>query len=186
MEEIVVEEKVRIDFGCGQNCTVGEDGKKYIGVDEVQLEGVDIVHDLTVFPYPFEDNSVDEIVSNHFVEHLTGEEFIKHFDECYRILKTGGKMKVVHPYAFSVRAFQDPTHKTFIPAERYLYFDKNWRVMNKLDHYPIKSDFEYNIFVTYHGEKGTNWGLKSDENRNFAMSHYVNCVADLIVHLTKR
>lgn len=177
---------IRIDFGCGQNCTKAEDGTKYIGVDEVQLEGVDIVHDLTKFPYPFESDSVDEIVSNHFVEHLSGEEFMAHMDECHRILKVGGQMRLCHPYCFSARAFQDPTHKTFIPAERYLYFDKNWRDINKLDHYPIKSDFEYNVYVTYHGDKGQIWTNKSSEALQFPMGHYVNVVADLIVHLKKR
>lgn len=177
---------VRIDFGCGQNCTVGQDGIKFLGVDEVALPGVDIVHDLTVFPYPFKDNSVDEIVSNHFVEHLTGDEFIAHMDECWRILKKGGKMQLVHPYCFSERAFQDPTHKTFIPAARYLYWDKNWREANKLSHYPIKGDFEFTIYVSYHNDKGENWQMKVDQNRNFAMGHYVNVVADLIVHLVKK
>lgn len=180
------ESPVRIDFGCGQNCTVGADGKKYIGVDFVKCEGVDVVHDLTQFPYPFEDDSVDEIVSNHFVEHLTGDDFMKHMDECWRILKKGGKMRLNHPYCFSARAFQDPTHKTFIPAERYQYFDTNWRAVNKLDHYPIKSDFEFQVYVTYHGDKGENWTMKAEQARNFAMAHYVNVVADLIVYLTKR
>lgn len=184
--EVVATAPVRIDFGCGQNCTVGQDGVKYIGVDEVKLDGVDVVHDLTSFPYPFEDGTVDEIVSNHFVEHLTGEEFMAHMDECWRMLKPGGKMRLTHPYCFSERAFQDPTHKTFIPAARYLYFDKNWRKANKLDHYPIVSDFEFQVYVSYHNDKGENWTLKAEPTRNFAMGHYVNVVADLIVHLTKR
>lgn len=177
---------VRIDFGCGQNCTVGQDGSKYIGVDIVSLPGVDVVHDLTIFPYPFEDSSADEIVSNHFVEHLTGEDFMRHMDECWRILKKGGKMQIVHPYCFSERAFQDPTHKTFIPAARYLYFDANWRKINKLDHYPIKSDFDFQVYISYHTDKGENWQLKAEQARIHAMGHYVNVVADLIVHLQKR
>lgn len=184
--EVIENQPLRLDLGCGQNCTVGPDGKKFTGVDFVKCDGVDIVHDLTKFPYPFEDNSVDEIVSNHFVEHLTGEDFMKHLDECWRILKPSGKMRLVHPYCFSERAFQDPTHKTFIPAARYLYFDAGWRKANKLDHYPIKSDFEFQIYVSYHNDKGENWQVKADPTRNFAMGHYVNVVADLIVHLTKR
>jgi predicted SAM-dependent methyltransferase len=177
---------LRIDMGCGQNCKIGEDGVKFTGVDYVKCQGVDIVHDLTKFPYPFKDNSADEIFASHFVEHLTGEDFIKFMDEAHRILKPGAKMELIHPYCFSARAFQDPTHKTFIPAERYMYFDKNWRQINKLDHYPIKSDYEYQVFVTYHGDKGENWTLKAEEARNYAMGHYVNVVADLIVHLKKR
>ncbi len=181
-----VSQLVRLDLGCGQNCTVGEDGVKYTGVDFVKCEGVDIVHDLTKFPYPFKENSVDEIVSSHFVEHLTGEDFMKHMDECWRILKPGGKMKIVHPYCFSERAFQDPTHKTFIPAARYLYFDKNWRAINKLDHYPIKSDYEFIIYYSFHNDKGENWTLRAEQARNYAINHNVNVIADLIVHLTKR
>lgn len=177
---------VKVDMGCGQNCTVGPDGVKYLGLDFANCQGVDIVHDLTGFPYPFEDESVDEIVSNHFVEHLTGEDFMKHFNECYRILKKGGQMRVVHPYCFSVRAFQDPTHKTFIPAERYLYFDENWRVANRLDHYPIYTNFAYQVYIVYHGEKGVNWNLKNKESAlPFSQNHYINVVADLIVNLVK-
>lgn len=188
MEEVITNEPkelIRIDFGCGQNCMVGPDGKKFIGVDIVPLNGVDVVHDLTKFPYPFEDECADEIFSSHFVEHLTGDDFIKHMDECWRILKPGGKMQLIHPYCFSVRAFQDPTHKTFIPSERYFYFNKKWREDNKLDHYPIKSNFDFNVFVNYHGDRGGNWELKSEQARTFAMGHYLNVVADLIVHLTK-
>mgnify|MGYP003799012569 CR=1 FL=1 len=177
---------LRIDFGCGQNCTVGADGVKFTGVDFVKCKGVDVVHDLTKFPYPFKADSVDEIVSNHFVEHLTGEDFMKHMDECYRILKMGGKMILRHPYCFSARAFQDPTHRNFIPAERYLYFDKNWRAANRLDHYPIKSDYEYQVYVTYHNDKGQIWQNKSSDAVQFPMGHYVNVVADLEVHLKKR
>lgn len=184
--KVIENQPVKIDFGCGQNCTVGPDGVKYTGVDFVKCDGVDVVHDLTKFPYPFKDESVDEIVSNHFVEHLTGEDFMKFMDECYRILKPGGKMNLTHPYCFSARAFQDPTHKTFIPSERYLYFDKNWRKTNKLDHYPIKSDYEFQIYVSYHTDKGENWVVRNDQFRTFGMSHYVNVVADLIVNLTKR
>jgi predicted SAM-dependent methyltransferase len=179
---------LRIDLGCGQNCTVGEDGVKFTGVDWKKCKGVDVVHDLTKFPYPFKDNSVDEIASNHFIEHLDGDTRCKFVNECYRILKMGGKMVLTHPYAFSERAVQDWTHKwPPIVSPAYAYFDKNWREANKLDHYyPITADFEYNVYVNFHGEKGQNWTLKNEETRNFAMAHYINCVADLIVHLKKR
>ena len=177
---------IRIDFGCGQNCSKDENGVKFTGVDKYKLPGVDVVHDLTKFPYPFKDNSVTEIVSNHFVEHLTGEEWMAHFDECYRILIPGGKMRVVHPYCFSVRAFQDPTHKTFIPAERYYYVSKDWREANGLGHYLMKCDFEAQVYVTYHGDKGQRWDNKSSEALQFPMGHNVNVVADLIVNLTKK
>jgi ubiquinone/menaquinone biosynthesis C-methylase UbiE len=177
---------LRLDLGCGQNCKVGEDGVKFTGVDYVKCDGVDIVHDLTKFPYPFEDSSVDEVFTSHFLEHLDGPERIQFFTEMYRIMKPGGKMTHIHPYYKSVRAIQDPTHK-FPPIgeNSYLYWDKTWRAANKLDHYkmPVDLDFDFNIFYTF---QDALWANKSEEARNFAINHYFNVVADMIVHMKKR
>lgn len=43
---------------------------------------------------PYEDDSVDFIFSEHFIEHLTEGESISHFTECYRLLKPGGVIRV--------------------------------------------------------------------------------------------
>jgi predicted SAM-dependent methyltransferase len=43
--------------------------------------------------FPFDDNSVDFIFSEHFIEHLTGPEALFYFSECYRILKDGGVVR---------------------------------------------------------------------------------------------
>ena len=110
-------EIVAVELGCGQtkqNTEFYEQNlnispTKIIGVDMVKCKGVDVVHNLTKFPYPFADDSVDVIYTCHFLEHLDGEERMKFFNECYRILKIGGKMRHVHPYYKSVRAVQDPT-----------------------------------------------------------------------------
>lgn len=186
------EQIIAVDLGCGQNKASIEFFRdnlqitptKVIGLDIANCDGVDIVHDLTVFPYPIEDESVDAIHSSHFVEHLDGFERMKFFDECHRILKKGGKMKVIHPYYKSVRAIQDPTHK-FPPIGEtsYLYWDKKWREANKLDHYPIKCDFEFNIFYTWQDVTIPN---KNEETRNFSIDKYWNVVADMIVDLKKR
>ena len=186
------EQIIAVDLGCGQNKASIEFFRdnlqitptKVIGLDIANCDGVDIVHDLTVFPYPIEDESVDAIHSSHFVEHLDGFERMKFFDECHRILKKGGKMKVIHPYYKSVRAIQDPTHK-FPPIGEtsYLYWDKKWREANKLDHYPIKCDFEFNIYYTWQDATIAN---KNEETRNFSIDKYWNIVADLIVDLKKR
>lgn len=181
-----------LDLGCGQNKVNKEFFKdnmqispdKVVGVDFVNCDGVDIVHDLTKFPYPFKSGSVDAVFSSHFVEHLDGPERMKFFDECYRILKPGGKMRLIHPYYKSVRAVQDPTHKwPPISENSYLYWDKNWREINKLDHYPIKCDFEFSIYYTW--QDGT-VSSKNEETRNFWCDKYWNVIADLIVDMKKR
>jgi predicted SAM-dependent methyltransferase len=186
------EQVVAVDLGCGQLKATKEfflenmkvDPDKIIGVDIVKCKGVDIVHDLTKFPYPLKSESVDAIYASHFVEHLDGIERMKFFDECYRILKPEGIMRLVHPYYKSVRAVQDPTHKwPPISENSYFYWDKKWREMNKLDHYPIKCDFEFNIYYVWQDPTIAN---KSEETRMFNIDKYWNVVADMMVDLKKR
>jgi predicted SAM-dependent methyltransferase len=185
-------EIIAVELGCGQtkqlpeffteNMNITPD--KVIGVDIVKCKGVDVVHDLTKFPYPFKDSSVDCIYTCHFQEHLDGDERMKFFNECYRILKTGGKMRHIHPYYKSVRAVQDPTHKwPPISENSYFYWDKNWREMNKLDHYPINCDFEFNIYYIWQDQTVAN---KNEENRMFMIDKYWNVVDDMIVYMVKR
>lgn len=58
--------KIKIDLACGDN----KRGQDWIGVDIVNIPSVDIVYDLSVYPWPFEDNSVDEINCSHYIEHI--------------------------------------------------------------------------------------------------------------------
>jgi SAM-dependent methyltransferase len=196
----VPETKIALDLGCGQNKVTVEslstqcniNVTKVLGVDFVKGEGIDVVHDLTKFPYPFEDNSIDAIYSSHFVEHLEGHERAKFMDECWRILKPGGKMRLIHPHGNSCRAVQDFTHKwPPIVQESYLYWNKEWREANKLTHgyYDLKCDFPFpNIFYTWqiNGGKAPEWPNKNDEIRNHAITHYINVIADMVVDLTKK
>jgi predicted SAM-dependent methyltransferase len=46
---------------------------------------------------PFNDAEVDYIYSSHMFEHLTRDELIFVLKECYRVLKTGGVLRIVVP-----------------------------------------------------------------------------------------
>lgn len=184
-----------LDLGCGENKispeglyqnALIEEGTpvEILGVDFHKVKGVDKIHDLTKFPYPFKKESIDGIFSSHFIEHLDGPERIKFFDEMYRILKPGAKMRLIHPYYKSSRAIQDPTHKwPPICEESYQYWNKNWRTLNKLGHYLGNSNFEI-VNMTYSFMDST-WLQKSSETTTFAIRHYFNVVADMMVDLKK-
>lgn len=185
---------IALDLGCGQNKVTKEilnqnmnvNVDVVLGVDWAKCEGVDVVHDLTNFPYPFADESVDVIYTSHFIEHLDGRTRAKFMDECYRILKTGGKMRHIHPFANSHRAIQDFTHAwPPICEHSYFYFDRNWREINKLTHgdYDLKSDFDFQIYYSWADQV---WPNKNEEMRNFAVKHYKDVIADLIVDMQKR
>lgn len=86
-----------LDLGCGINKVKGA-----VGVDYKKFKGVDIIHDLNKIPYPFEDNSVDEIHTSHLLEHLQIH-VIEFFTECFRILKPNGMLYFSCPNAYFFR-----------------------------------------------------------------------------------
>jgi hypothetical protein len=58
--------QIHIDIGCGENKRQG-----CIGVDFRKMKGVDIVQDLTVFPWNNIPNGIaDTIMSSHLLEHI--------------------------------------------------------------------------------------------------------------------
>ena len=164
---------MKLDIACGKNKKPG-----FTGVDI--WEGADIVADLEKFPWPFEDNSVDEIFCSHYIEHTP--DLISFANELYRIMKVGAKAEIIAPYYSSIRCWQDPTHLRAISENTYLYFNKDWRVINKLDHYPIVCDFDFESSYIIDPD----WQNKSDSDLNFAVKHYINVVSDIRTVLTKR
>lgn len=166
---------VRLNIACGQNKQEG-----YIGVDCVKTSCTDVVHNLDIFPWPFPDNYADEILCSHYVEHVVN--LIGFMDEIYRIAKKGCKVTVIAPYYSSMRAVQDPTHVRSICEASFLYYNKQWREANKLDHYGIKSDFDFQYGYMLSPE----WASRAQEARDFAIKHYINVINDIQVTLTKR
>lgn len=168
---------IKLDIACGNS---KQDG--FRGVDISPDVQADDVHDLTVFPWPYQDNSVEEAFCSHYVEHTP--DLISFMNELYRIMAPDAQVRIVHPHSRSDRAFQDPTHLRFIPESTWPYFAKDWRVLNQLDHYPIETDFGIDqMFFT-----GFNppWDTKSDQARQFAINHYWNVALDLAVDLRAR
>lgn len=89
-------------------------------VDILDLPGVDVVHNLDVFPWPYADNSFDLIFAHSVFEHL--EDQVATMDEFWRILKPKGRVVLTVPYFRSVDAFTDPTHEHFFTSRSLNYF----------------------------------------------------------------
>lgn len=170
------ETKVKLDLACGTNKVAPD----FIGIDKRQLEGIDKVMDLEEYPWDIEDESVDEIFCSHYVQYTS--DLIKFMDEVYRILKPGGTIKIVAPYYTSMRAIQDPTHKRNICEATFLYFNKQWREINKLDYYDIKSDFDF----SYGHQWAADYINRAIDHKGFALKNYWNVVDDIHIVLTKR
>lgn len=175
-----VDEKapLKLNLACGQ---IKMDG--FTGVDIAGTKEADVVHDLFTFPWPFENESVDEVHCSHFFEHIPGLLRGKWMDELYRVMKPGAKAQIITPYWSSIRAIQDFTHAWPPVCEAsFLYFNKKWREDNKLDHYGVSCDFDF----TYGYNLSPDLNVKSDDYKYFAVKNYVNSISDVFVNLTKR
>lgn len=78
----------------------------------------DVIHDLEALPYPFEDNTFDEIHAYGVLEHLSDQgdhkAFFAQFQELWRILKPGGFLLAIVPSEKSVQQWGDPSHRRVI------------------------------------------------------------------------
>lgn len=111
-----------LDIGCGEHKVLAE----AVGLDKLKLRGVDIVHDLNKFPYPFESSSFDEIYAFMVLEHV--DEPVKVMKELHRILKPQGLLYIKVPYFMSSVAFQDPTHRNFFTDKTFKYFTSDCKL----------------------------------------------------------
>ena len=93
---------MNLNLGCGNKILEG-----YTNVDKYDYYNCDVVHDLETFPYPFEDNSVDNILLCHVLEHIgqDPEIFNNILTELYRICKPEASIDIIVPH---------PRHDDFI------------------------------------------------------------------------
>lgn len=110
-----IPKELKLVLGCGIFHKPG-----WTNLDIVPCEGVDVVHDLNVFPYPFSTSQFRYIYAQHVLEHLN--DMVSVMNEIHRILKPGGRIEIIVPYYKSKNAFTDPTHKQFFTEHSMDYF----------------------------------------------------------------
>lgn len=116
ISEILKQDNIKLELGSRE---------KKPGWTVIDLaEGADLRLGLTK-PLSFPDNSITEIHSEHFFEHLTIEEIKFCLNECFRILKKGGEI------SFSVPDFERACHlyceeKEFSTKRFWMLPNPNW------------------------------------------------------------
>jgi SAM-dependent methyltransferase len=103
---------------------LGSGGKFISGCVNVdknpRAPGVDVICDLDRYPWPFRDESVDEIFMAHCLEHLVDHN--RAMKEIHRILAKGGVVKIEVPHFTWQLAYQDPTHRHFFGFNTFAYY----------------------------------------------------------------
>lgn len=121
----------KLNVGCGRNIL-----SEWINLDSAMLPGVDVVCDLEPcadVPLPLEDDSVDEFLLSHVIEHL--HHTLPLMQELHRVAKPGAKAVIRVPHGASDDAWEDPTHLRgyflasfgYFPQPFYWRADYNYR-----------------------------------------------------------
>jgi predicted SAM-dependent methyltransferase len=83
-----------VNLGCGTNIV-----DQFLNIDFFTTQGIDYGADLR-FPLLLKEASVDGIICEHTLEHLSYSEVDRLLKECFRILKPGAVLRIVVPDLF--------------------------------------------------------------------------------------
>lgn len=107
----------RLDIGAGAK---REDGWETMDISPVYAP--DFQHDLTRFPWPFDDGTFEEVRCWHVLEHIDRQHLIPVMNEMHRILVGWGEAEIEVPVFPHWKAIADPTHISFFVPQTFDYF----------------------------------------------------------------
>lgn len=145
---------LKLNLGCGRACMPG-----WVNVDAVALPGVDVVADLDRCRrqrLPFADDSVDEMLLSHVLEHI--EDTLGVMQELHRIARAGAVATIRCPHGGSDDADEDPTHRHRFFLNSFGYFSQPfyWRA-----DYGYRGDWQPRRIILY--VDGENAGLPRED-----------------------
>jgi SAM-dependent methyltransferase len=109
---------LRLNIGSGNDKRAG-----YVSIDNSKLVNPDLVinlEDENCLEF-FRDNSVDEIICNHVLEHI--HNFTPLVKELRRVCKPNAKIYIRCPFYSSWGQWNDPTHVRFFSLYTFDYFN---------------------------------------------------------------
>lgn len=107
----------KLNLGSGEFLKEG-----FVNVDYYSVTKPDVEHDLSKFPYPFEENTFEWVESDHCLEHLPNPFAV--MKEIHRISKNGTTVIIRVPH-FS-RGFTHAEHKAGFDVTFPYYFRKDF------------------------------------------------------------
>jgi SAM-dependent methyltransferase len=132
--KILTRDARKLDVGAGAK---SDDGWETIDISPAYHP--DFQHDITSFPWPFDDDTFDELRCWHVLEHMAPITTLIDFDqrkveyintriavmnEMHRILKPGAAVNIEVPVFPYWQAMADPTHVSFFVPQTFWYFTK--------------------------------------------------------------
>lgn len=127
---------IRLYLGAGTKRLPG-----YTHVDVHATEGIDVVHDLNVTPWPWDADVVTAIVAEDVVEHLDVS-LIDFCNEAWRVMAAGGELFVRTPHHQGDSSWIDPTHRWHLNEQAFHYLDPDTGWGRTYPHY---TDYKWKI-----------------------------------------
>jgi len=154
---------IQLDLGGG-----GRPQPNFVNIDIRDLPQVDIVHDLTVFPWPLPDECCTRVMASHLIEHINPANFgfVNFMDEVWRICKPGAEFMIAAPYGLSPGYIQDPTHCNPVNEATFGYFDpmhqsRLWHIYKPKPWYVKRIYFDVmwsiEVLLMKHSESEDEW-----------------------------
>src|SRR5690606_23008684 len=112
---------LRLNLGCGLKKIEG-----WVNVDRSPACEPDAVVNLEEFPWPFADDSAEEVVLRHVLEHLgaTPDIYQGIFRELYRVCAPDARIRITVPHPRHDDFLSDPTHVRPVTPQGLELFDR--------------------------------------------------------------
>lgn len=112
---------MRLNLGCGGKITPG-----WLNVDKFPTCNPDQVVDLERFPWPWPDDSVDEVRMHHVLEHLGAqtEIYLGIIKELYRVCRDNAAIHIIVPHPRHDDFLNDPTHVRPVTPASFVLFSQ--------------------------------------------------------------
>lgn len=108
-----------VELGCGEK----KRSDSSIGIDVIGYKNVDIVGDVYDVLRLFPENSIDQVYSYHFIEHVSDVSALLLI--LSKIVKSNGVIEIVVPHFSNPYFFSDPTHKNTFGLYTFSYYAKS-------------------------------------------------------------
>jgi predicted SAM-dependent methyltransferase len=174
---------IKLNLGCGQNRLAG-----YVNVDR---EGdADVLWDLEQFPWPWENDSVKEIILRHVLEHLgeTTSVYLGIFKEMYRVCRHDALVRITVPHPRHDNFLGDPTHVRAVTYVGLRLFSKEYNLRCKELNWPpnplgLYLDVDFEVI---HGKATLDEQWRKEhpnEDPRHAARYFNNVVSDMYYEL---
>ena len=106
-EKIKAGESIKLNLGCGYNQMDG-----FINIDKFASSAPDWVMDIEQMPWTIPNDTVDEVVMTHVLEHIgrEAEVYMSVWQQLYRVCRDGALIHIVVPHPRHDNFIADPTH----------------------------------------------------------------------------